>query len=64
MITKWKCPKHNAPLRTIEDYPDALVHDNCPEIFTIIGGCLCILDGNRWKDTKTGEYKEVTNEKR
>ena len=62
MTTKWKCPKHNAPLRTIEDYQGALVHDGCLEIFTVIDNCLCILDGNRWQDVKTKEYKEAKDD--
>ena len=57
--TKWQCPKHKVNLRTIEDYPGALVHNGCPEIFTIIDDQLCILDGNRWQDVRTGEYREV-----
>ena len=57
MTTNWRCPKHNARLRTIEDYPGALVHKGCPDIFAVIDGCLCVLDGNRWKDTKTGVYR-------
>ncbi len=57
--TKWQCPKHKANLRTIEDYPGALVHAGCPEIFTVIDGYLCILEVNRWKDVKTDKYREV-----
>ena len=53
----WKCPKHNATLRTIEDYPGALVHTGCPEIFTLIDGHLCILIGKQWQDVKTSEYR-------
>lgn len=53
----YKCPKHQVNLRTVEDYPGALVHDGCPEIFTVLDGNLCILDGNEWKDTKTGEMR-------
>ena len=56
---KWKCPKHNANLQTIEDCPGALVHTGCREIFTVINGWLCVLDGNRWKDVKSGEYREA-----
>lgn len=58
----WKCPKHKINLRTIEDYPGALVHDDCPEIFTVIDNQLCILEENRWKDVKTGEYREYKQE--
>ena len=46
----------------IEDYQGALVHDDCLEIFTVIDNCLCILDGNRWQDVKTKEYKEVRDD--
>ncbi len=59
VTTKWRCTKHNKGLRTVEDYPGALVHDGCMEIFTIVDGHLCILDGNRWQDVKTEEYREV-----
>ncbi len=63
MRTQYKCPKHNTYLRTIEDYPGALVHNGCPEIFTVIDGRLCILggefSGNKWHDTKTGEVREA-----
>lgn len=57
--TKYKCPKHKVYLRTIEDYPGALVHDGCPDVFTEIDNRLCVLDGNRWKDVETGEYREA-----
>ena len=56
--TKWRCPKHNAALRTIEDYPGALIHTGCPEIFSVIDDHLCILDGNQWQDVKTGEDRQ------
>ena len=55
----YKCPKHNANLRTIEDYPGALVHKGCPDLFTVIDGYLCVLDGTThlWRDTKTNEIR-------
>ena len=53
----YKCPKHKVNLRTIEDYPGALVHNGCPELFIVIDDQLCILEGKEWKDTKTGEVK-------
>ncbi len=53
----YKCPKHNVNLRTVEDYPGALLHNGCPEIFTVIDEHLCILEGTQWKDTKTNEYR-------
>ena len=63
MNTLYKCPKHKAYLRTIEAYPGALVHDGCPDIFTVIDGNLSILGGefggNKWHDVKTGEVREV-----
>ena len=55
--TKWKCPKHKINLRTIEDYPGALVHDGCPEIFTVFDSRLYILTDGQWQDVKTGEVK-------
>ena len=55
--TKFKCLKHNVYLRTVEDYPGALVHDGCPEIFTVIDGHLCILDNRRWIDVETKECR-------
>lgn len=61
--TKWKCPKHNVALRTIEDYPGALVHGHCPDIFTVIKDNLCILDGTQWRDVKTGEIRKPTPSK-
>lgn len=54
-----KCPKHNIQLREIEDYPGALVHDGCPEVFTIIDNQLCILNGPIWIDTKTGKERKA-----
>ena len=56
--TKWQCPIHKVNLHTIEDYPGALVHDGCLELFTVIDNHLCILDG-KWKDVETEEYREV-----
>ena len=57
----YKCPKHKVNLRTVEDYPGALVCQVgarwCPDIFTVIDDHLCVLDGTRWKDIKTGEYR-------
>ncbi len=35
---KWQCPKHKVNLRTVVDYQGALVHNGCPEIFTVIDG--------------------------
>ena len=58
-MEQFKCPKHKANLHTVEDYEGALVHNGCPEIFTVIDGNLCILDGNQWRDTKTDEIREV-----
>jgi len=56
----YKCPNHKSiTLKKVEDYEGALICPLCPDIFTVIDGCLCILDGNRWKDVKTDEYKEV-----
>ena len=55
--TKWRCPKHNISLRTVEGFTGALVHDSCPEIFTVIDDHLCILEGNKWKNVKTGETR-------
>ncbi len=57
----WKCPKHNKVLRTVEDYPEALVHDGCMELFTVIDDHLCILEGREWKDSKTGEVRLVSD---
>lgn len=61
MRTQWECPRHKTYLRTVEDYEGALVCDypGCYEIFTVLDSRLCVLDGNKWKDTKTGKYKEV-----
>ncbi len=56
---KWQCPKHKVNLRTVVDYQGALVHNGCPEIFTVIDGSLCILEGPQWKDVNTGEYRKV-----
>ncbi len=56
---KWKCPKHKIQLRTVEDYPGALVcpvgAGICPDIFSVIDDHLCIPNGNQWSDVKTGE---------
>ncbi len=64
----YKCPKHNVKLHTVEGYLGALIHDGCPEIFTVIDDNLCILGGqfggNKWHDVKTGEVREVSNEAR
>jgi len=64
-VDNWKCPKHGLRLRTIEDYPDALLCPAgaryCPDIFTIIKGRLCksLFHGNQWEDVKTGEVREI-----
>ena len=62
MLMQYKCLKHKAYLRTVEDYPGALIHSGCPEIFTVIDGNLCILGGEfggiAWHDVKTGEVRE------
>ena len=58
-MVKWKCSKHQVALREVEDYPGALVHDGCYDLFTVIDNHLCILDDNQWQDIKTGEYREI-----
>jgi len=55
MKMNYRCPKHEFTLKPVEDYPGALVCPIgarlCPEIYTVIEGHLCILDGLQWKDT-------------
>ena len=55
----YRCPKHNKILRVVPEYSGAMVHDGCMDIFIVIDGHLCILDGLQWKDTKTGEIRLV-----
>lgn len=63
--TTYKCPKHHIRLRTVEDYPGALLCPSgaryCPTIFIVIDGHLCRDDGelSGWTDVKTGEVREI-----
>ena len=55
MKTKWQCPYHKGKqLRTIPDYPGALVHSGCREIFTVIDNRLCQSTGAGWLDVENG----------
>ena len=70
-LTKWKCPKHGLKLKTIEDYPGALLCPAgpalCPDVYTEIDSHLCVnrdikgIDGKgQWWDVKTGEVRLVS----
>ena len=63
-MANWKCPKHHLKLRSLEDYPGALLCPAgarlCPDIFTEIDGRLFRgIGGARWEDVKTGEVKDL-----
>ena len=57
LVMSYKCPIHNKVLRTVEDYPGALVHNGCLELFAVIDGHLCISKGKVWIDTETKEER-------
>ena len=62
MAKRYYCPKHRVELKEVEDYPGALVcplgAEVCPDIFTVIDGHLCVVDGAVWRDTKTGGVRK------
>jgi len=58
----YKCPKHHCGLRHLDNLQLFVDLHGCMKLFTLIDNNLCILEGNRWKDVKTEEYREAKAE--